>query len=107
MWRPWYAALWVEAAAMCHDGEAYGRIQRARPLTAATPIASAIVDRAVAVASGTRDALLRAAEALQTAGCRYQWARTLVFVGGAEAATGRAVLATMGATPMVVSERIS
>jgi hypothetical protein len=107
MWRPWYAALWVEAAVMCHDGEAYGRIQRARPLTAANPIASAIVDRAVAVASGTRGALLRAAEALQTAGWRYQWARTLAFAGGAEAATGRAILAAMGTTPMVVSERIS
>jgi hypothetical protein len=41
------------------------------------------------------------AAALQDAGCRYQWARTLVFIGGEHRARGESVLATMGATPMV------
>jgi hypothetical protein len=100
MWRPWYAALWVEAAVLCHDTSAAERITRARPLTADNPIASAIVDRAAALGRGDRDGLLAAAAALEKAACRYQWARTLVLAGGAEAATGQAVLAAMGATPM-------
>jgi hypothetical protein len=41
-----------------------------------------------------------AAEALSAAGCRYQWARTLVAMGGAERARGQAELAAMGATVM-------
>jgi hypothetical protein len=46
-------------------------------------------------------ALKAAAHALDAAGCRYQWARTLVFMGGEERRRGEVVLATMGATPMV------
>ena len=78
--------------------------ERARLATAGNPIATAIVDRAAALAgrtSGDRDGLTAAAAALQDAGCRYQWARTLVFIGGEQRARGESVLATMGATPMV------
>jgi predicted ATPase/DNA-binding CsgD family transcriptional regulator len=102
MWRPWYAALWVEAAVLCQHAEAPERIRRAGPLTVDNPIASAIVDRAVAMAQRDRHGVLAAAAALDRAACRYQWARTLVLAGGAEAGTGEAVLAEMGATPMVV-----
>ena len=49
---------------------------------------------------GDRAALAPAAAALQTAGCRYQWARTLVLMGGADRARGEAALAAMGATVM-------
>jgi hypothetical protein len=38
-----------------------------------------------------------AAAALQLSGCRYQWARTLGFLGGADRARGESVLAEMGA----------
>jgi hypothetical protein len=49
--------------------------------------------------------LLAAAAALEAAGCRYQWARTLVLAGGADRARGEAALAAMGATPMAVPPR--
>jgi hypothetical protein len=45
--------------------------------------------------------LTAAAAALADAGCRYQWARTLVFIGGEQREHGETVLARMGATPMV------
>ena len=63
------------------------------------PVAAAIVDRAEALA-GDRAGLAPAAAALSAAGCRYQWARTLVAIGGAERARGEAELAAMGATVM-------
>ena len=111
MWRPWYAALWAEAAVL--TGRSDGtRLQRARVATAGNPIAAAIVDRADVLAetlagshgSGEhgdgRDGLSAAAAALKNAGCRYQWARTLVMIGGADRARGESELAAMGATPM-------
>ena len=42
-----------------------------------------------------------AAGALHEAGCRYQWARTLILLGGADRVHGESLLAGMGATPMV------
>ena len=103
MWRPWYAALWAEAAVLSGHEDAAARIQRARSATAGNPIATAIVDRAAALdgRDGDRDGLTAAAAALEDAGCRYQWARTLVFIGGEQRARGESVLATMGAAPMV------
>jgi len=100
MWRPWVAALWAEAAVLTGHDHAAERIDRARLATVDNPIAAAIVDRAAALA-GNPGALIPAAAALQAAGCRYQWARTLVLIGGAERARGESVLAAMGATPMV------
>ncbi len=100
MWRPWYAALWAEAAVLTGHEDAVARILCARRVTLDNPIAAAIVDRAAALA-GDRDGLVPAAAALQAAGCRYQWARTLVLIGGAERVRGESALAAMGATPMV------
>jgi hypothetical protein len=99
LWRPWYAALWAEAAVLTGHQDALGRIHRARQMTAENPIAAAIVDRAAALA-GDRAELVTAAEALAAAGCRYQWARTLIFIGGAQRVRGESVLAAMGASPM-------
>jgi len=112
MWRPWYAALWAEAAVLSGHQDAAARLRRARLMATDNPIATAIVDRAAALAGGARrageagradghDGLTAAATALENAGCRYQWARTLVFIGGEQRARGEAALATMGATPMV------
>jgi predicted ATPase/DNA-binding CsgD family transcriptional regulator len=101
MWRPWYAALWAEAAVVAGHGDAGGRLRRARLVTMGNPVAAAIVDRAAALA-GDRDGLVPAAAALAAAGCRYQWARTLVFIGGEERARGESALAAMGATAMAV-----
>jgi predicted ATPase/DNA-binding CsgD family transcriptional regulator len=100
LWRPWYAALWAEAAILAGDPAAGGRIGRARRCAAGNPIALAIVDRSAALASGDRDGMLAAAQRLSAAGCRYQWARTLVLAGGQERARGEDELTAMGAVPM-------
>jgi predicted ATPase/DNA-binding CsgD family transcriptional regulator len=100
LWRPWYAAVWAEAAVLGGDPSAPDRIRQARQITAGNPIAAAIVDRAEALADGDRDQLLAAASALEPAGCRYQWARTLIFAGGEERERGEAVMTDMGATAM-------
>jgi hypothetical protein len=98
-WQPWYAALWAEAAVLTQHREAAARIRRARLVSRHNPIAVAIVDRAEALA-GDRSGLVPAAAALEAAGCRYQWARTLVAIGGTERVRGEAALAAMGATVM-------
>jgi hypothetical protein len=102
MWRPWYAALWAEAAVLSEHADAAARVDRARRMSTGNPIATAIVDRAAALAAddGGRDGLLAAATAMEDAGCRYQWARTLVIMGGQDRARGEDALASMGATPM-------
>jgi hypothetical protein len=99
MWRPWYAALWAEAAVLTGHPDAATRIDRARLATTDNPVAAAIVDRAGALADG-RGGLHPAAVALEAAGCRYQWARTLIAIGGPDRDRGEAVLAAMGASPM-------
>jgi hypothetical protein len=103
VWRPWYAALWAEAAVMSGQEDAVARVDHVRLTAAENPIATAIVDRTAAWdrRDADRDALTAAAAALEGTGCRYQWARTLVFIGGEQRAHGESVLATMGATPMV------
>jgi hypothetical protein len=67
------------------------------------PIATAIVDRAAVLArgDGDRDGLIAAAAAFADAGCRYQWARTLVLIGGEQRSRGESGFAALGATPMV------
>jgi hypothetical protein len=102
LWRPWYAALWAEAAVLAGDPAAAVRIVRARRCAAANPIALAIVDRAAALAAGNRDEMLAAADRMSAAGCRYQRARTLVLADGPERARGEDELAAMGAIPMAV-----
>nr|WP_243875902.1 LuxR C-terminal-related transcriptional regulator [Streptomyces sp. 846.5] len=102
MWRPWYGALWAEAAVLSGHEDAADRVRRARLAAAGNPIATAIVDRAAALGTrgGDRDGLIAVAAALRAAGCRYQWARTLVLAGGRHRARGESALAAMGATPM-------
>jgi hypothetical protein len=100
VWRPWYAALWAEAAVMAGQKDAVARIDHVRLMTADNPIATAIVDRAAALAPGDGDGLTAAASALEGAGCRYQRARTLILIGGEQRARAETILATMGAIPM-------
>jgi predicted ATPase len=103
LWRPWYAALWAEAAVLSGREDAAGRLDRAREMSTDNPIATAIIHRAAALnaAGGDRDRLIVAAAALEAAGCRYQWARTLIVLGGSGRVHGEDVLAAMGAAPMV------
>jgi len=102
VWRQWYAALWAEAAVLAGRADRDERLGRARSITAGNPVASAIVDRAEALAAEDRPGLLAAAVALGAAECPYQQARTLVLAGGPERTEGERLLAAMGATPMPV-----
>jgi hypothetical protein len=99
MWQPWCAALWAEAAVLAGRGDAAARIAAAQEMTRDNRAASAIVGRAAAL-PGDRAGLTRAAAALQAAGFRYQWARTLVFLGGEDRERGESVLAGLGAAAM-------
>ncbi len=102
-WRPWYAALWAEAAVLAGDPRAADRLARARPIAAPNPIATAMVERAAALAAGDRGPLPTLAAALERAACPYQAARTLVLAGGDHARAGQAALAALGATPAAVA----
>jgi hypothetical protein len=62
--------------------------------------AEALIGGRTGALAGDRAGLAPAAAALEAAGCRYQWARTLVVIGGTERARGEAALAAMGATVM-------
>jgi len=103
MWRAWYAALWAEAAVLAGHPNATDRLVRARRSTMDNPIALSIVERTAALAAGDRDAMLSSAERLRLAGCRYQWARTLVLAGRPERMRGEDELAAMGAIPMSIA----
>jgi predicted ATPase/DNA-binding CsgD family transcriptional regulator len=81
-WRPWYAALWAEAAVLDHHPDAAARIQRSRHATRDNPIATAIVDRAEAITDGDHDALARLTITFAQLGCPYQQARTGRFAAG-------------------------
>jgi predicted ATPase/DNA-binding CsgD family transcriptional regulator len=107
LWRPWYAALWAEAAVLTGYPRASDRIRRAGLATVGNPIATAVVDRAAALADRDRRRMLAAARALQAAGCRYQWARTLIFAGGTERERGQAAMADMGATAMAMGPAVA
>ena len=54
-WRPWYAALWAEAAVLDRHPDAAARIERSRHAARDNPIAAAMVERAAAIAAGDRD----------------------------------------------------
>jgi hypothetical protein len=73
---PWYPALWAEAAVLDHHPDAAARVERARHAARDNPIATAILGRAAAIATGDRDALVRLAVSFAHLGCRYQQART-------------------------------
>jgi hypothetical protein len=99
VWRQWYAATWAEGAVLAGRADASERLERSRPIVVDNPIATAMLDRAAAVAGGDGDALLAAAAALAAAACPYQQARTLVLAGDE---SGQAMLRAMGAAPMGV-----
>jgi len=75
-YRPWYAALWAEAAVLGHHPDAVARVERSRHAARDNPIAAAIVERSAAIATGDRDKLVRLAITFAQLGCPYQQART-------------------------------
>lgn len=94
------AALVCRAArrggALTANPDARRRITASRTIVAGNPVADALLDRAEALLDGDQDRLLAAAAAFDAAGCRYQWARTLILTGGDHAATGAAAMADLG-----------
>jgi hypothetical protein len=100
--RPWYAAVWAEAGVFAALPDRRDRLDRARFVVRSNRIASAIVERAAAVDAGDTEGLLATADAFAAAGCRYQYARSLVLAGGDARAEGESIMAAIGATPMAV-----
>ncbi len=79
IYRPWYAAVWAEAAVLDRHEDAQARTRRARHAARANPIASAMIERAAAFAAGDRDAVANLAATFEALGCPYQQARTGVL----------------------------
>ena len=100
-WRPWYTAVWAEAGVLAGLPDRRARLDRARFVVRGNPVAAAIVERAVAFDVGDHETLLSLAATLDAAACPYQRARTLVLAGGDARAEGQALLAAIGAAPMV------
>jgi hypothetical protein len=82
-YKPWYAALWAEAAVLGHLPGAAARVERSRHAARDNPIATAIAERAAAIATGDRDKLVRLAITFAQLGCPYQQARTGRIAAGA------------------------
>jgi hypothetical protein len=97
IWRPWYAAAWAEAGVLAGEPDAAERIASVRATTAENAVTAALVQRAAALAAGDRAGILAAADALEAAGCRYQWARSLLLAGGTVREKGASALVAMGA----------
>jgi hypothetical protein len=92
----WHVALRAEAAVLAGHRHATLHLAAARPVVAGNPVATAILDRAAALADDDHERLVAAAPAFEAAGCPYQRARTLILAGGKTAATGNAALADLG-----------
>ncbi|MGW2015974.1 ATP-binding protein [Streptomyces sp. NPDC001927] len=96
IWLHWYVTLRAEASALSGHPDARARVTAARTTVAGNPVASAHVDRTEALLDGDVPRQLAAAVAFETAGCRYQSARTLLLAGGDHAVAGTAALAALG-----------
>jgi hypothetical protein len=105
LWAHWYAALRAEASVLDGHPEAAVRLAWARWRTAGNPVASAMVERVEALASGDVERLPQVAAALEAAGALYQSARTLALAGGEAGRRGEAALAALGATPIPAATR--
>lgn len=81
-WRPWYAALWAEAAVLDHHADAAARVERSRHAARDNPIATAMVERAALITTGDRETLARLAITFARLGCPYQQARTARMAAG-------------------------
>jgi hypothetical protein len=79
IYRPWYAAVWAEAAVLARLPDAEVRIRAARQAARANPIASAMVERAAAFAVNDRTAVENLTATFEALGCPYQQARTGVL----------------------------
>ncbi|MFN8024149.1 MAG: LuxR C-terminal-related transcriptional regulator [Acidimicrobiales bacterium] len=76
IWRPLYAATWLEASAMVGMPDLAERQARAAAVAAPHEMARAMVERVAALARRDVDGLARLAADLDALGCVYQAART-------------------------------
>jgi predicted ATPase len=81
MYRPWYAAIWAEAAALCGLDDTPDRLARASDATRHNPVTAAMVHRAAAIATGDRRAVADLAPTFAALGCPYQEERSRVLAG--------------------------
>jgi hypothetical protein len=81
-YRPWYAALWAEAAVLGRHPGAAARVERSRHAARDNPIATAIVARAAAIAARDHPRLIRFADTFAQLDCPYQQARTVELAAG-------------------------
>ena len=79
LYRPWYAAVWAEAAVLDKRGDAPNRVEQARYAARHNPITSAMIERAAAFSVGNRDAVRDLAVTFEALGCPYQQERTRVI----------------------------
>jgi predicted ATPase/DNA-binding CsgD family transcriptional regulator len=79
MWRPWYAALWAEAAVLGGLASAGDRLAPARESARDNPVALVLIDRAEALLREDREALPPIAARLDAASMPYQRDRTLAL----------------------------
>ncbi|MFG2623168.1 ATP-binding protein [Streptomyces sp. NPDC048507] len=103
VWLHWYQALRAEASVLAGHPGARARLAAARSVVAGNPVATALVERAQALLDGDPAAVLATAAAFEAAGCRYQWARTLLLAGGEHAGAGAAALTDLGLAPMAAA----
>jgi len=80
LYRPWYAALWAEAAVLGQLDDALLRIDRAQHAARDNQIASAMVERAAALTAGDQSAVENLAATFARLHCPYQEARTRTLV---------------------------
>ena len=80
LWRPWYAAAWVEAAVLAGAPDAADRFRRGAAAARVNPVATAIVHRAGDLLKGDRLALHRYADVFAGLGCRYQQRRSVILL---------------------------
>jgi hypothetical protein len=98
LFRQWHAALAAETAVLAGHSDADAKIAHASTATEQNPIATALFRRARALQHGTTEEFESIAADLDSLGCQYQAARTLVLAGGAIAEGGVARLNSLGAT---------
>ncbi|MDQ1602500.1 MAG: hypothetical protein QOE01_345 [Actinomycetota bacterium] len=91
----WRAALLAEAAVLAADADAEERCADAAVVASGNPLATAITDRACALASHDSGTLVELAGRFDSVGALYQAARTLVLAGGSRAEDGVARLAEL------------
>jgi predicted ATPase/DNA-binding CsgD family transcriptional regulator len=75
-WRPWYAALWAEAAVLSRHPDAGARLERAAAATRENAIAATVVERAADLLRGPLEPLHTHARTFARLGCVYQRRRT-------------------------------